>query len=63
MFPNRIFLNRGNHEDINLNVSNHFAPNFQQDCTNKFGKYGYSFFMKAQEFFRFLKLIYFNNNN
>lgn len=54
MFPNRIFLNRGNHEDINLNVSNHFAPNFQQDCTNKFGKYGYSFFMKAQEFFRFL---------
>jgi serine/threonine-protein phosphatase 5 len=62
LFPNRVFLNRGNHEDLSLNLSNHFAPNFNSDCSKKFGQYGNEFFKQSQELFRYLPIATFVTN-
>lgn len=56
LYPNRIFLNRGNHEDLSLNLNQNFAPNFQTDCFLKFGRYGREFFRQSQELFKYLPI-------
>lgn len=35
--PDKVFLNRGNHEDLAMNTSAHFNPNFMTDCRRKYG--------------------------
>jgi hypothetical protein len=30
--PDKVYLNRGNHEDLAMNTSSHFNPNFMSDC-------------------------------
>lgn len=62
LYPNRVFLNRGNHEDISLNLNQNFRPNFQNDCIKKFGKYGAEFFRQTQELFKYLPLATVVNN-
>lgn len=37
--PDRVFINRGNHEDLAMNTSAHFNPNFMSDCRRKYGKF------------------------
>ena len=56
LYPNRVFLNRGNHEDLSLNLSRHFDPNFKKDTELKFNKYGSNFFNQSQRLFRRLPL-------
>jgi serine/threonine-protein phosphatase with EF-hands len=56
LYPNRVFLNRGNHEDLSLNLSNQFSPNFKSDCVKNFNQYGNHFFQQAEEFFRYLPI-------
>ena len=62
LYPNRVFLNRGNHEDLSLNLNQNFKPNFQTDCIKKFGKYGLEFFRQTQELFRYLPIATVVNN-
>jgi len=50
--PTRVFLNRGNHEELNMNLSfysNH--PNFKQDCLIKYNDYGNELFNLMQKLF------------
>ncbi|CAF0992797.1 unnamed protein product [Brachionus calyciflorus] len=54
--PNRVFLNRGNHEDIAMNSSQNFNPNFLTSCRKMYGKYGSIIFKKANELFSALPL-------
>jgi hypothetical protein len=56
LYPTRVFLNRGNHEDISLNLNINFDPNFKKDCMLKFNKYGMIFFNQCQRLFRRLPL-------
>jgi Ca2+-binding EF-hand superfamily protein len=56
LYPNRVYLNRGNHEDLSLNLSRHFDPNFKKDTELKFNKYGSNFFNQSQRLFRRLPL-------
>lgn len=56
LYPTRVYLNRGNHEDLSLNLNKHFKPNFNDDCMRKFNQYGAVVFKKAQELFTHLPL-------
>ena len=56
LYPHRIFLNRGNHEDTSLNLSKQFKPNFNADCMKKFNQYGPVFFQNAVDFFTYLPI-------
>jgi hypothetical protein len=56
MYPNRVFVNRGNHEDRSLNLNQNFDPNFKTDTDKKFGKYSMAVFNEAQRVFRYLPL-------
>jgi hypothetical protein len=56
MFPTRIFINRGNHEDKSLNLSKNFNPNYKTDTNIKFGKYSNAIFNESQRVFRYLPL-------
>lgn len=57
-----MFLNRGNHEDISCNLSSHFSPNFNSDCTKKFKEYGGLIFKHSVELFKNLPLATVVNN-
>ncbi len=63
LYPNRVYLNRGNHEDLSLNLSRHFNPNFKKDTELKFNKYGSNFFNQSQRLFRRLPLATIVENN
>ena len=52
LYPTRVFLNRGNHECINMNLSKLYSPNFNDDCDSKFGENGAEFFNSAQNVFK-----------
>lgn len=56
MRPNRIFLNRGNHEDITMNTNSNFSPNFMTELRNKYGKYSGCIFDAATKLFAHLPL-------
>lgn len=56
LYPTRVFVNRGNHEDKALNLNHNFDPNFKSDIDLKYGKYGISIFNEAQRVFRYLPL-------
>ena len=56
MFPSRVFINRGNHEDKSLNLNTNFSPNFKTDVNLKFGKFSNAIFNEAQRLFRYLPL-------
>lgn len=56
LYPNRVFLNRGNHEDKSLNLSKNFNPNFKKDICKKYGKYASAIFNEAIKTFRYLPL-------
>ena len=58
-----MFLNRGNHEDLSINLSRHFDPNFKKDTELKFNKYGSNVFNQAQRLFRRLPLATIVENN
>jgi hypothetical protein len=52
MHPDRVFLNRGNHEDLSINLSKHFDPNYKQDVDQKYGVYAMAVFNQSQRLFR-----------
>ena len=54
--PNKVFLNRGNHEDMTMNTNINFHPNFMTDVKNKYGKYSTALFFSAIELFAYLPL-------
>ena len=54
LYPEHVFLNRGNHEDLSINLSNHFQRNFKHDVDKKYGQYSLAVFNKAQSLFRCL---------
>lgn len=56
LYPNRVFLNRGNHEDFSLNMSSYFSPNFKTDTQLKFNKYALTVFNQIQNLFTRLPL-------
>ena len=56
MFPTRVFVNRGNHEDKSINLNKNFSPNFKTDCDTKFGMYNNAIFNEAIRVFRYLPL-------
>lgn len=53
--PDRVFLNRGNHEDITLNTSANFRPNFKSSFT-RYGKYSSYLFTSAVNMFCYMPL-------
>jgi serine/threonine-protein phosphatase 5 len=53
--PERVFINRGNHEDISLNTSANFRPNFMSSFT-KYGKYSSYLFSAAVDMFCYMPL-------
>ncbi len=56
LHPKSVFLNRGNHEDLSINMNSNFSPNFQEDVKSKFGKYSAVIFNNSQRLFRRLPL-------
>ncbi len=56
LHPKSVFLNRGNHEDLSINMNTNFSPNFQVDVKKKFGKFNAAVFNHAQRLFRRLPL-------
>jgi Ca2+-binding EF-hand superfamily protein/diadenosine tetraphosphatase ApaH/serine/threonine PP2A family protein phosphatase len=63
LYPTRVFLNRGNHEDLSLNTSKNFEPNFKKDVHLKFGRFGTTIFEQAQRLFRRLPIATVIENN
>jgi Ca2+-binding EF-hand superfamily protein len=63
MYPNRVFLNRGNHEDLSINLSKNFSPNFKNDTEEKFKKHGSFIFNQCQNLFQKLPLATIIENN
>lgn len=63
MNPSRVFLNRGNHEDIAMNMNLNFAPNFHTDVKTKYARYANTIFNEAQEVFRNLPIATIIKNN
>ncbi|CAF0811728.1 unnamed protein product [Brachionus calyciflorus] len=61
--PNKVFLNRGNHEDLSINLSPHFNPNYKKDTELKFDRYGLYVFNQSQRLFRRLPLATIIENN
>jgi len=49
--PTKVFLNRGNHEELSMNLSPYYNPNFKQDCLNKYTGYGNELFNLMQKLF------------
>jgi serine/threonine-protein phosphatase with EF-hands len=54
--PMRVFLNRGNHEDISMNTCSHFDPNLLNDIRIKYGKFSAVIFDAITDLFRYLPL-------
>lgn len=63
LYPERVYLNRGNHEDLRINLSQNFTPNFKKDTDLKFKKYGGYIFNKFQHLFQKLPLATILENN
>jgi diadenosine tetraphosphatase ApaH/serine/threonine PP2A family protein phosphatase/Ca2+-binding EF-hand superfamily protein len=61
--PEKVFISRGNHEDISMNTNLNFYPNFLVDCQTKFGKYGTAIFYSAIDLFSNLPLACILTNN
>ena len=56
LHPKSVFLNRGNHEDLSINVNSNFSPNFRTDTKNKFNQYSLAVFKQTQRLFRRLPI-------
>lgn len=54
--PDRVFINRGNHEDISLNTSSHFQPNLMSTFASKYGKYSAYLFSSSVDMFAYMPL-------
>lgn len=54
--PNRVFLNRGNHENKSCNTNSNFDPNFLTDIYHKYNKYHGIIFDTAEKLFSYLPL-------
>ena len=54
LYPTRVFLNRGNHEDVSLNINFNFHPNFKTDAEQKFKQYNLAFFNVCIKLFQCL---------
>jgi hypothetical protein len=63
LYPTKVYLNRGNHEDLSINLSKHFNPNFKSDVDNKYGKYSLAVFNQSQRLFRRLPVATIVENN
>jgi hypothetical protein len=63
MYPTKVYLNRGNHEDLSINLSKHFNPNFKSDVDNKYGKFSLAIFNNSQRLFRRLPVATIVENN
>lgn len=54
--PERVFINRGNHEDISLNTSSHFAPNLMSSFSTRYGKHSAYLFTTSVDMFSYMPL-------
>lgn len=54
--PDRVFINRGNHEDISLNTSSHFAPNLMTSFSTRYGKHSTYLFSLSVDMFSYMPL-------
>jgi serine/threonine-protein phosphatase with EF-hand domain len=54
--PGRVYLNRGNHEDISMNTHSKFHPNFFRDIHAKYDDYSQKIFEAAEDLFLYLPL-------
>ncbi|CAF0719126.1 unnamed protein product [Brachionus calyciflorus] len=62
LFPNRVFLNRGNHEDRAQNSHNNYKPCLKIATLKYFGKYGTAVYSKLDELFKNLPFATIINN-
>ena len=63
LYPDRVYLNRGNHEDISMNTHFKFAPNFFLDIHEKYEDYSHMVFEAAENLFLYLPLATIIENN
>ena len=56
LYPDRVYLNRGNHEDISMNTHSKFYPNFFLDIHDKYSDYSHVVFEAAENLFTYLPL-------
>jgi serine/threonine-protein phosphatase with EF-hand domain len=63
LHPDRVFLNRGNHEDISMNTHSKFYPNFFLDIHDKYDDYSHMVFEAAENLFIYLPLATIVENN
>jgi hypothetical protein len=49
--PDRVFVNRGNHEDFSMNIRSTFNPNYLTDLREKFGRYFLSLFNSSSRLY------------
>lgn len=52
--PERVFMNRGNHEDLGMNVRSSFEPNFMSQTRDVYGKYGSIIFSSMVDLYSYL---------
>jgi serine/threonine-protein phosphatase with EF-hand domain len=62
LYPNRVFLNRGNHEDKLQNSHHSYKPSLKSSVLSYFGKYGDYMYYKINELFTYLPLCTIINN-
>lgn len=62
LYPNRVFLNRGNHEDRAQNSHMNYKPCFKIATLKYFGKYGSVVYHKFNELFRIIPFATIVNN-
>lgn len=62
LYPNRVFLNRGNHEDRAQNSHMNYKPCFKIATLKYFGKYGSVVYNKFDELFKNIPLATIVNN-
>ena len=56
LYPDRVFLNRGNHEDRVQNSQRNYKPCFKIETLKYFGKHGSVVYNKIDELFRYVPL-------
>jgi serine/threonine-protein phosphatase with EF-hand domain len=62
LFPGRVFLNRGNHEDRRQNSAHKYQPCLKAATLRYFGKYGAAVYSKLDKLFRHVPLATVINN-